>query len=165
MHFFYKASTNVMKGSLYYITEEQSLACLPLRKSDYSLVLGQSYCSLDILLETKEAVQIAGWNSIKRWKHHSLQAPKSSPGHLYLSTEEKLLSGSGRNYGLHWETYYDPRTSWICMGESTNLRGCECIAFREGLIAALRENLLISIWGRVHFIDHLLSNKNQHYLD
>ena len=151
MQFRYEKGANLARGALFYIADEKSLSYLPSQKNDYSLVLGRTYCTLDILSETKEVIQIGGFNPIEHWKKRRLQYPQSSPGRLYVHTEGELLPGAGNNYGLNWQTYFDPSANAICMGEDTDTGGCECITFRKGLVAVLREHALIAIWGQVTF--------------
>lgn len=152
MWFEYTEVNQTNGGTLLYLKKEKSLSYTPRQKNDYSLLLGQTYCGLDIVVDTGEIVQLSGLNPMKLWVKESLFFPKAPTGQLFLRCEAPLLKGSGGCYGLDWKTFFDPVTHCICIGGSTDLTGCSCIEFCNGIVAALKAQELVSIWGKITIV-------------
>ncbi len=157
MRFDYVEDTNISTGTLFYVINEQSLIYLPWQENNFSLILGKTYCGLDISSRTGEIVQIAGLNPMQFWIQRSLSYPTSCCGHLYIRHTSDLLSGTGANYGSNWKTFYDSHKNCICMGNDVDVAGCTCIEFCKGLVAALKKHTLVSIWGRISIVEQISS--------
>lgn len=146
MKFIIKYKKQEFLGRPIYFSEQMSFMYEPWRENNYSLMLGAAYTSLDINLEDMTAVQISGCNPKRIWKKCNLTPPTAKEGVLNFVTDEELLPGSGFDYSDDWQTLYNPKNGWICLGNPYYNNLFECVKFARDTIAVVQEGKLTALW-------------------
>lgn len=134
------------ENSLLYLSNEMSFYVDHGEKNVYSLMLGSGYASLDVEIESGRALAITGYNPSFLWVKCELEAPIYNTGELFIVSKEELMSGAGSYYAKDWQTFYDPKSGWICIGnKNINAHG-DCVEFFKNIVAVVHDNQLLSVW-------------------
>lgn len=141
-------------GESQYLNNEQSFFCDPWNDVDFSIILGNSYCGLDLKLDTLKAMQISGVNPKYNWIHQDLSAPKAPIGELLVQGDPSIFEiGMGVHYADDWKTYYSPHSGWVCIGNTVFGDDCNAVTFANNTIAVVKNTMLWAIWVKPKFVD------------
>lgn len=138
-------------GYAQYSIEENSFYYEPWNDVDFSIIIGKGYSSLDLNLDTFNVLQLTGFNPRKNWVSQALAVPKSKTGILKAHISEDQQKGSGLQYVDDWETYYDEKSGWICIGNPQCKNGLT-VEFAENTLAVIVDSELKAVWIRPKFI-------------
>lgn len=151
---FYISYENInLLGEAQYLENEFSFFYEPWNNVDFSIVLGNSYSSLDVKLREKTVVQLTGFNSKDSWIKKTLCVPKASIGKLFVEADSVVWGpGMGVHYEESWNTYYNPDSGWICIGNSDYCEICRSVQFANNTIAVVKGTDLWAIWIKPRFV-------------
>lgn len=150
MNFITKDTKQQFSGFHTYSIKEASFFHEPWGNSDFSILLGGTYLSLDIDLKRKKALHVSGFSDKKDWIKTSIPAPEAEKGSLYIETTAKLVPGCGTNYDENWKIYNNKE--WICIGDPIFNRAYKHIEFANDTIAVIDDGKLVSVWLKPVFI-------------
>jgi hypothetical protein len=155
MYFRYNLTEKVSdeRGCLYYLPNEHSLCYVPWRKNSYTLLIGKSYCGLDLDADTGEIMQISGCNPMRLWIECNLEIPVAVMGRVFFQSDIPLIPGTGSDYDRSWNTFYDRKQQYICLGPQPIISDCIHIQFAPYLIASIRNDQIVSIWAKIKIKD------------
>lgn len=86
------------------------------------------------------------------WIKKELAAPVSQRGILTVSFDEKCQEGIGIQYASDWQTYFNCKTGWVCIGNPDCNIESKSVEFAQDSIAVIDNGQLSSIWIRPEFI-------------
>lgn len=136
----------VHHGQLVYRVHEWSLDFEPGQIADCSVSVQDIEVEFDSV--TRCASQISGYHPHIGWKKKALHVPEFFPGSLVLldnsieDTDIVRLKGT-----WEWETFYDPKTGWMCVGYDTPHEDDTAVEFATGIIAVVNQHHLKALWG------------------
>lgn len=140
-------------GTLQYIVDEHSFIYEPWGNSNFSIILGKEYTSLDVDINSSTVLHVSGLNSMDNWIHVNINVPFAKNGLLKISNCEDMLSGSGMNYKENWVTKFDKNTNWVYIGPiKNNYLDDLYVKFANNSIAAIKNGELTGIWVKPIFI-------------
>ena len=140
------------KGQALYLKDEQSFFYDPWNDVDFSILIAYGYNSLDINLNSGRVLQMTGLNPSCKWISKELTAPVYQQGILVVSFDEKKQAGTGMQYANNWETYFDCKTGWVCIGDPQYSRTSDSVEFAKNTIAVIDDGQLSSIWIKPLFV-------------
>lgn len=136
-------------GELLYLQDEYSLFFDPPNKNVGMSILCGEYTSLDTVCETGNVVHISGLSAKRVWISTDAKMPKAKKGELVAHFDNPPLKGIGIEYDRSWNTYYNKKSTCICIGDYCSLNNDNCIEFANGIVAVVRNNQLAAIWARI----------------
>lgn len=139
-------------GTPIYRKSEQSFDFEPWGNSDFSLMLGSSCIGLEINLNNKRLLYLSGLSPIKTWKKDKVVLPNFKKGALFIENSEDYAPGTGIETNNQFTAFYDKKTGWICFHSERLPEYDNCIMFANNTIAALSNNVIVSIWIKPKFI-------------
>lgn len=75
MRFYIKYENTAFYGSPQYILDDESFFYDPWNDTDFSIYIGDSYLSLDIILKSGEVKQLSGFSPRNNWIERSFSVP------------------------------------------------------------------------------------------
>ena len=119
-------------------------------KGEFSLMLGRGYCELSITRVNSRINSFGGINIKEDWISNDLVFPSNIKGELhFISSTTDINSYDGTWYVENWNTYYDEKNNYICMGDcDTNSEDIIAVEFCKNIIAVTERGNLRSIWIR-----------------
>lgn len=147
----------VFVGTPQYLMEEDSFFFDPWHKSDFSIMIGEGYNSLDVDLGQFEIKQLTGLNPIGSWIPAVLTPPPDvQKGRLlicpYAEERNRIQSGMGVQYAEDWPTHYDKNNGWVCLGNIYIAPEHNYVCFANDTIAVVDGAEITAIWIRPVFI-------------
>ena len=139
-------------GQAQYLKEEYSFFCDPWNDVNFSVLIGQGYNSLDIKLQTGRVLQVTGLNPNYNWIEKELVAPIFQRGILTVLFDKKYQEGTGIQYANDWETYFNHKTGWVCIGNPDCNNESKGVEFAQNSVAVIDNGQLSSIWIRPQFV-------------
>lgn len=136
-------------GKPVYLRDEYSLSFEPWHQGDFSIMTGAAYTSLDVDIESGQAVGFSGLNPQRTWVKHKLSPPEAETGRLLVHTDKEMIRGMAVGYAENWKTFYDDQTKWICMSENLLFDNCDHVLFANDTIASLKGTELVAIWAKI----------------
>lgn len=149
MWFSISYSKRNLYGKPVYLRDEESLLFEPWQRSDFAIMTGAAYTSLDVDIESGQAVGFSGLNPQRTWVKQRLSPPKAEIGKLLVHTDKEMMRGTGVGYAENWKTFYDDQTNWICMSENLLFDNCDHVLFANDTIASLKGTELVAIWAKI----------------
>lgn len=131
------------------------------RKDEYSFDTTPYIYEIDFEIEINtlflavvdsKIIQLNGFCGLSK-ENLYYDVPKAKKGVLKLLHSEKYISSAGtaKLNDKDWETYINPQTGWVCMGDSQS-QGLT-VEFIENCIAVIDENQeLITLWIHPFFL-------------
>jgi len=116
-------------------------------KGEFSLMLGKGYCQLSIAKFNSRVYSFDGMNWKEDWINKKLTFPQSVKGELYINNIY-VESGQGNWYVENWNTYYDKKNNFICIGNCTVNQDDVSVEFCKNIVATIGKGKLKSIWIR-----------------
>ncbi|MBE5934271.1 MAG: hypothetical protein E7262_00580 [Lachnospiraceae bacterium] len=152
--FYINFKTTDFVGEAQYLENELSFYYEPWNNVDFSIIIGSSYCSLDVDLTSGKVLQLTGFNSKKEWIEKTVNVPKALTGELLVKSNDIVFGvGMGVIYEEEWKTYYDVTNKWICIGNIDYSDECQAVRFADNTIAVVKKNNLWSIWIKPQFVE------------
>lgn len=111
---------------------------------EFSLLIGKGYCELSVAKFNLRVYSFGGVNFKDTWIDKNLEIPNSVKGELYVNNI--VNNNDGIWYTENWNTYYDKKNNFICIGDyivNENIIGVE---FCKNIIAIVDQGQLKSIW-------------------
>ena len=143
-----------MVGETQYIKNESSFYYEPWNEVNFSIIIGKTYTSLDVDLDTMRVLQVTGFNPSNNWIERRLSIPQAKRGELIIACDKgKLEVGAGIHYEHKWMTYFDAETGWICVGNPKYSGDSQTVEFANNSIAVIVKNKLFAIWIKPYFVD------------
>ena len=142
----------VFKGQAQYLKDEYSFFYNPWSNVNFSILIEKGYNSLDIELETGRVLQVTGVNPNYNWIEKELVNPVFQRGILTVSFDEKHSEGTGIQYANDWQTYFNYKTGWVCIGNPDCNTESKCVEFAKDSVAVIDNGQLSSIWIRPQFV-------------
>lgn len=139
-------------GTPIYRKSEQSFDFEPYISSDFSLMLGTSYTSLEINLSEKKVMYLSGLSPTKTWIRKKVILPQFKKGTLYIEDLEDCLPGMGIETNNKFSTNYDKETGWIFFYSSDVMEYKQCVMFAHNIIVALNNDIVSALWIKPNFI-------------
>ena len=139
-------------GKAQYIENENSFFYEPWNDADFSIMLGNGYNSLDVDLSTKYTLQLTGLNPKHNWIEQDIVAPIAKQGYLIALLDDDYQSGTGIQYVTGWETYFNPKTGWVCIGCPKHSDNSEIVLFADNTIAVIENEHLCAVWIKPIFV-------------
>jgi hypothetical protein len=149
MEFYYDINTTELEGQLLYIKDDYSLLYEPFCPNVGVSIMCGEYTSLDTICETGVIAHISGYNSKQSWIAKEMEMPLAKKGQLKVHFDEPPMKGTGIDYDRSWNTFYDMRTNWLCIGDIAIEGEDDCIEFASKIIAVLRGKQLVAIWAQI----------------
>lgn len=145
--------TNLI-GEAQYLKNENSFFYEPWNNVDFSIIVGNSYSSLDVKLSNMTVVQLTGFNSKSNWIEKNIDVPKALIGELSIEGNQvDFHAGSGVHCEEIWETYYNPDNGWICIGNFDYCEAGQAVKFADNTIAVVNGTNLWAIWVKPRFVE------------
>ena len=139
-------------GQAQYLKDEYSFFYDPWNDVNFSILIEQGYNSLDVKLETDRVFQVTGINPNYNWIEKELVAPVFQRGILTVSFDEKHQEGTGIQYANDWQTYFNRKTGWVCIGNPDCSIESKSVEFAKNSVAVIENGKLYSIWIRPQFV-------------
>lgn len=139
-------------GQAKYLKDEYSFSYDPWNDVNFSILIENGYNSLDVKLENGRVLQMTGLNPDYNWVEKELVAPICKKGILTVLFEEKYQDGTGILYASGWQTYFNGKTGWVCIGNPDCNSKSKSVEFAKNTIAVIENGHLSSIWIRPNFI-------------
>lgn len=152
MRFIITYENTAFNGQAQYLKDEYSFFYDPWNDVNFSILIEQGYNSLDIKLETGRVLQVTGINPSYNWVEKKLVTPASQRGILTVLLDEKHQEGTGIQYANDWETYFDYKTGWVCIGNPDCNIDSKSVEFANNSVAVIDNEQLSSIWIRPQFV-------------
>ena len=143
---------DILSGKAQYIKNENSFFYEPWNDVNFSILIRNGYNSLDVNLQTKKALQLTGLNPQMNWIRKNLIVPKAQPGNLFILPDQNYQTGTGIQYATNWQTYFNPDTGWICIGNPNDFCEDSAVLFANNTIAMIENNNINSIWIKPTFV-------------
>ena len=142
----YEQTNNVDK--VVYNVEKSSLGFPD--HSNALISIGIGFAGLEVDPASKEVIGIKGLLPRSIWLKKKLKTPASVKGKLTVETQGvELRNKTYIQVNKQDDTYYDPKSGWICIGEKKIYSLDEPVEFLEGVILVLRDNKIVSFWVKV----------------
>lgn len=152
MRFIITYENIVFNGQAQYLKDEYSFFYDPWNDVNFSILIEHGYNSLDIKLENGRVLQVTGINPNYNWIEKELVAPVFQRGILTVSFDEKCQEGTGIQYASDWQTYFNYKTGWVCIGNPDCNIKSKSVEFAKNSVAVIDNGQLSSIWIRPQFI-------------
>ena len=152
MRFIITYENVVFNGQAQYLKDESSFFYDPWNAVNFSILIEQGYNSLDINLETGRVLQVTGINPNYNWIEKELVTPVFKRGILTVSFDEKRQEGTGIQYANDWQTYFNYKTGWVCIGNPDCNSESKSVEFAQNSVAVIDDGQLSSIWIRPQFV-------------
>ena len=152
MRFIITYENIVFNGQAQYLKDESSFFYDPWNDVNFSILIEQGYNSLDINLETGRVLQVTGINPNYNWIEKELVTPVFKRGILTVSFDEKRQEGTGIQYTNDWQTYFNYKTGWVCIGNPDCNSESKSVEFAQNSVAVIDDGQLSSIWIRPQFV-------------
>lgn len=136
-----------------YRKSEQAFDFQPCVNSDFSLMLGSSYTSLELNLNNKKVLCLSGINPMKTWTKSKIDIPFFKKGTLFVEGLKDCFPGMGVETHNQFAAFYDPINRWICLSSNYKSEYTHCVMFANNTIAALDNNTIVAIWIKPKFIN------------
>lgn len=146
MRFYIKYENTAFYGSPQYFLDDESFFYDPWNDTDFSIYIGDSYLSLDIILKSGEVKQFSGFSPRNNWIERSLSVPNYRFGSLYVCMDTETEPGVGIRYSGNFKCFFDRQSGTLCIGNPDDLLNCESVKFAQNTVAAIRDGKLISVW-------------------
>lgn len=153
IHFYTEYRDEFISGVAVYLNTENSFYYEPWNNVDFSLLVGNSYASLDISIGTGRVCQLTGLSPRDAWIEQKLSHPKATLGCLKVSLPNECQAGMGLQYAPEWRTYFDDASGWICIGSPCCVSSDEVILFACNTIAVVSNGNLKSVWIKPVFLE------------
>jgi hypothetical protein len=142
----YEQTNNVDK--VVYNVEKSSLGFPD--HSNALISIGIGFAGLEVDPASKEVIGIKGLLPRSIWLKKKLKTPTPVKGKLTVETQGvELRNKTYIQVNKQDDTYYDPKSGWICIGEKKIYSLDEPVEFLEGVILVLRDNKIVSFWVKV----------------
>lgn len=135
-----------------YINSEQSFDFEPYVNSNFSIMLGSSYTSLEINLNNEKVLYLSGFNPTIMWKKGKVVLPNYKKGTLFIENLEDCFPGMGVETHNQFITSYDKKNGWLCLYSDYKSEYDHCVMFTRNTIVALNNNIIVAIWIKPKFI-------------
>lgn len=147
----------VRKGSKYgfspvYDMKEQAFFTEPNAPGDFSVMIKGGYTSLDVSLISSTVYCVSGCNPQKTWKKAKLTYPSASDGTLAVNFDFDAQRGTGVDYAVDWQTFYDKSTGVICIRGSEIPHDAENVEFTDKTVASVYDGKLAAVWIKPRFV-------------
>lgn len=139
-------------GQSQYLKDEYSFFYDPWNAVNFSILIENGYNSLDIKLEDGRVLQMTGINPDYNWIEKELVIPLFKQGILTVSFDGKYQEGTGIQYASNWQTYFNSKTGWVCIGNPDCNSKSKGVEFAKNTVAVIDNEQLSSIWIRPQFI-------------
>lgn len=143
------ANEKMNQGNLIYRKDENSFDFVPSKNADIVLLLGYVHIGIDS--ETMTVQQVWGYLPCENWKIQALTVPSAIGGKLLLKGELQ----PGMSYKIYpndiWDTKFDPKTGWICIGENEPVMIDSIIEFASNSVAVIAGDKLKALWLKPEF--------------
>lgn len=137
------------QGQIIYRSNDLAFDFLPHQIGNCTVLIGT--INMDFIIYhggIKRASQIWGYHP-NVWIREELHLPQFIQGNLILADnvieDADIIQLEG---SLQWQTYYDTRTDWVCIGNNNHERHDEAVEFATDIVAVVSEKKLKSLWVR-----------------
>ena len=69
-----------------------------------------------------------------------------------VSLDRKYQEGTGIQYASDWQTYFNGKTGWVCIGNPDCNSKSKGVEFAKNTVAVIDNEQLSSIWIKPQFI-------------
>ena len=114
-------------------------------KGEFSLMIGKGYCELSIAKFNLKIYSFEGVNFKDNWINTNLKFPNSLKGELYVN-DIIIDNNDGIWYAKNWNTYYDNKNNFICIGDYIVNIDDIAVEFCKNTIAVIDKGKLKAIW-------------------
>lgn len=152
MYFSFECRNIKFKGQIQYLINEQSFYYYPCNNTSFSIMIGQGYNSLDVDIESGHVLQLTGLNPMQNWISKELGMPTYKSGILTTLFNEKYPKGTGIQYTSEWNTYFDIKTGWVCIGNPDSIQHGIGIEFAANTVALFCYGQLSAVWIKPQFV-------------
>ncbi|WP_334075548.1 MULTISPECIES: hypothetical protein [Paenibacillus] len=144
-------------GELIYTKDDYSFDFEPNVSADFAILIG--YINITFDSTSKTAKQIWGCNPYLGWANRILTPPKAKQ--LGLMIQEEIESGDVLRLveAGEWETYFDEKSGWVCIGDVSTLDTDDAIEFARGIVVVLQNGFIKSLWLRPKIMQNEVSEK------
>lgn len=111
---------------------------------EFSILIGKGYCELSVAKFNLRVYSFGGVNFKDTWIDKNLEIPNSVKGELYVN--DIVNNNDGIWYTENWNTYYDKKNNFICMGDYIVNENTIGVEFCKNIIAIVDKGQLKSIW-------------------
>lgn len=123
------------KGIVIYSAAERGLDTIPSVLSDITLLV--AYIQIGFDADDMCCNQIFGFCPVNAWEKQTLFPPRVDMV-CALKLDEDFDYGSWRlDRGNAWHCYFDPSTSWLCVGHTEEMSETTNVQFMNNAIAVL----------------------------
>lgn len=115
---------------------------------DYALIsIGIGFAGLEIDPTTYEVVGVKGLLPRSIWLKKNFKTPSPKKGKITIETKGvEIRNKTYIQINKQSDTYYNPKTGWICIGEYKTYSIDDVIEFVTNGYLVLRDNKIISFW-------------------
>lgn len=147
MKFSHIVSDASLSIDLIYSSDEKSFTCDPWPFSNFSLLIGAGYVSLDFSLSNRRLVSLSGLSPEKTWKKSDFIIPSNIvTGEVYITDNISYEPGTGITYA-NWQPLYNPITKWIYLGDlNESDQQTVFVQFINQCVAVLHKDTLTGLY-------------------
>lgn len=147
----YCYSEQIIEGVLIYRAYEYSFDFLSNHRSGDVYILIR-YLQLTFDSSDNRLLTVWGVNPTNVWKKKKLLIPVFNKGIVKVRDDYEYQSSIAYRFEEfdRWETYFDEKSGWVCVG-NYNLKG-DAIMFAQNIGVVLLNNEIVSLWLKPKFI-------------
>ena len=145
----YQYSKAINQGWLTY-DESESYFCFHSSRHSGEAGIRIDHLNLTVEAANKQLIDVEGTSRYRMWKQKRLDVPKAQKGIVII---ENYLSPMAFQEAemQEWETYYDKKRGWICIGD------CEiketAIMFAANIFVVIKDKEIKALWLKPRFIN------------
>jgi len=145
MKFEYIYTEKIIEGKIVYRNSENSFDIEPIINTDISVLIGNLNIGIDS--ENFLIQQIWGYHPYSNWIKTELELPISKKGILKLITKVEPGTTKRLESTLEWNTYFDEKTGWVCIGNKVLIINDNSIEIlRNGIIVLAKNKMIKALW-------------------
>lgn len=130
-------------------TYNEEISSLGFPNHDNTLMsIGIGFAGVEINPSTKQIIGLSGLLPRSIWLKKNFKTPTPSlKGEISIETKGvELRNKTYIQINKQSDTYYNPKTGWICIGEYKTYSIDDVVEFLENAYLVIRDNKIISMW-------------------
>lgn len=144
-------SKKIESREVQYFISEKSFDCHPSVNADINIAM--AYLNLGIDSEDMHVKCFWGFSPREGWKKVNLSVPTAGEGELRLAEELEAGFTWRIDKNKMWESCFDKKSGWYCIGNPRAEEGDEAVKVIENLITVVdNTNELKAVWVQPVFV-------------
>lgn len=130
-------------------TYNKEISSLGFLNHDYALLtIGIGFAGVEVDPNSKQIVNMAGLLPRSIWLKKKIKTPTPTiKANVYVETQGvDIRSKTYLQINKQDDTYYNPKTGWLCIGYYKTYSIDDVVEFMENSYLVIRDNKIISMW-------------------